>query len=197
MPLPIYAITSINSCYWRYPKQRFFFFWSFVDQFHVVKLAWWHHILDSKVYGANMGPTWLLSTQMGPMLAPRILLSGMCCFRCGGIPHGTYAGCSWWCQWTCTCVILLEGSSQTNTIVATLMWYIWHATEYRQRTTRPCRKWVAQICGVVATNTFVEFFKDEAQKWQYINLPLIHISHTTIHIRINSPTETKLVFDNL
>ena len=31
---------------------------------------------DSKVYGANMGPTWVLSTQMGPMLAPWTLLSG-------------------------------------------------------------------------------------------------------------------------
>ena len=36
---------------------------------------------DSKVHGANMGSTWVLSApdgpQMGPMLAPRILQSGL------------------------------------------------------------------------------------------------------------------------
>ena len=31
---------------------------------------------DSKVYGANMGPTWVLSTQMGPILVSWTLLSG-------------------------------------------------------------------------------------------------------------------------
>ena len=32
---------------------------------------------DSKVHGANMGPTWVVSTpQMGPMLAPWTVLSG-------------------------------------------------------------------------------------------------------------------------
>ena len=31
---------------------------------------------DSKVHGANMGPTWVLSAQMGPMLAPWTLPSG-------------------------------------------------------------------------------------------------------------------------
>ena len=35
---------------------------------------------DSKVHGANMGPTWVLSTPDGPMLAPWTLLSGKC--RC-------------------------------------------------------------------------------------------------------------------
>ena len=25
---------------------------------------------DNKVHGANMGPTWVLSAQVGPMLAP-------------------------------------------------------------------------------------------------------------------------------
>ena len=34
-------------------------------------------ILDSKVYGANMGPILADKTQVGPMLAPWILLSGM------------------------------------------------------------------------------------------------------------------------
>ena len=31
---------------------------------------------DSKVQGANTGHTWVLSAQMGPMLAPWTLLSG-------------------------------------------------------------------------------------------------------------------------
>ena len=31
---------------------------------------------DSKIHGANMGPTWVLSAQDGPMLAPWTLLSG-------------------------------------------------------------------------------------------------------------------------
>ena len=31
---------------------------------------------DSKVHGTNMGPTWVLPAQMGPMLAPWTLLSG-------------------------------------------------------------------------------------------------------------------------
>ena len=35
------------------------------------------HIPDSKVHGANMGPTWVLSAPDGPMLAPWTLLSGM------------------------------------------------------------------------------------------------------------------------
>ena len=34
-------------------------------------------IPDSKVHGANMGPTWADRTQVGPMLAPWTLLSGM------------------------------------------------------------------------------------------------------------------------
>ena len=36
------------------------------------------NVPDSKVHGANMGPTWVLSAQMGPMLAPWTLLSGVC-----------------------------------------------------------------------------------------------------------------------
>ena len=35
-------------------------------------------LIHSKVHGANMGPTWVLSAQMGPMLAPWTLQSG--CF---------------------------------------------------------------------------------------------------------------------
>ena len=34
---------------------------------------------DSKVHEAHMGPTWDLSAQMGPMLAPLTLLSGLPC----------------------------------------------------------------------------------------------------------------------
>ena len=35
---------------------------------------------DSKIHGANMGPTWVLWPQMGPMLAPWTLLSGVSLF---------------------------------------------------------------------------------------------------------------------
>ena len=34
-------------------------------------------IPDNKAHGANMGPTWVLSAQLGPMFAPWILLSGI------------------------------------------------------------------------------------------------------------------------
>ena len=34
---------------------------------------------DSMIQGANMGPTWVLSAQEGPMLAPWALLSGYLC----------------------------------------------------------------------------------------------------------------------
>ena len=37
--------------------------------------------LDSKIHGANMGPTWVLSAPDGPMLTPWTLLSGT--FRVG------------------------------------------------------------------------------------------------------------------
>ena len=40
----------------------------------------WEQI--SKVHGANMGPTWDLSAQMGPMLAPWALLSGDAHYPC-------------------------------------------------------------------------------------------------------------------
>ena len=36
---------------------------------------------DSKVHGANMGPIWGHRTQVGPMLAPWTLLSGLCSLR--------------------------------------------------------------------------------------------------------------------
>ena len=32
---------------------------------------------DNEVHGANMGPSWVLSPQMGPMSVPRTLLAGM------------------------------------------------------------------------------------------------------------------------
>ena len=35
-----------------------------------------HEYPDSKVHGAKMGPIWVLSPQMGPMLAPWTLLWG-------------------------------------------------------------------------------------------------------------------------
>ena len=38
--------------------------------------------LDSRVHGANMGPTWALSAPVGPMLAPWILLSGCILLQC-------------------------------------------------------------------------------------------------------------------
>ena len=37
------------------------------------------HIPDNKIHGANMGPTWVLSSPDGPMLAPWTLLSGIYC----------------------------------------------------------------------------------------------------------------------
>ena len=39
-----------------------------------------NYIPHSKVHGANMGPTWVLSSPGGPMLAPGNFLSGMLCF---------------------------------------------------------------------------------------------------------------------
>ena len=41
----------------------------------LARKAMWSHP-DSKVHGANMGPTWVLRSQIGPMLAPWTLLSG-------------------------------------------------------------------------------------------------------------------------
>ena len=40
---------------------------------------------DSKVHGANMGPTWALSAPAGPMLAPWTLLSGFLPMHAPGI----------------------------------------------------------------------------------------------------------------
>ena len=39
-------------------------------------------IPDSKVHGANMGPTWVLSPQMGPMFSPWTLISGIAFSSC-------------------------------------------------------------------------------------------------------------------
>ena len=43
---------------------------------------------DSKVHGANMGPTWVLSAPDGPMLSPWTLLSGN---ECRHLPRS----CKW------------------------------------------------------------------------------------------------------
>ena len=40
------------------------------------KHSGWHIYPDSKIHGANMGPTWVLSAPDGPPLAPWALLSG-------------------------------------------------------------------------------------------------------------------------
>ena len=42
-----------------------------------------NYVPESKVHGANMGPTWVLSTPDGPMLAPWTLLSS----TAGGYPR--------------------------------------------------------------------------------------------------------------
>ena len=39
-------------------------------------------IPDNKVHGVNSGPTWVLSAQVGPILAPWTLLSGMLSTEC-------------------------------------------------------------------------------------------------------------------
>ena len=39
--------------------------------------VWRHAIPDSKVHGAHLGPTWVLSAPDGPIMAPWTLLSGM------------------------------------------------------------------------------------------------------------------------
>ena len=38
------------------------------------------NITDSKIHGANMGPTWVLSAPDGPHVGPWTLLSVMCSF---------------------------------------------------------------------------------------------------------------------
>ena len=43
----------------------------------------WRHYLDSKVHGANMGPSGADRTQVGPMLSPWTLLSGYVSTSCG------------------------------------------------------------------------------------------------------------------
>ena len=56
---------------------------------HVTSFLWPYSQLtrcfpDSKVHGANMGSTWVLSAPDGPMLAPRTLLSGFTSWTCHG-----------------------------------------------------------------------------------------------------------------
>ena len=42
------------------------------------ELSPWEHIPDSKVHGANMGPTWILSAPDGPHIGPMNLAIGDC-----------------------------------------------------------------------------------------------------------------------
>ena len=56
---------------------------------------------DSKLHGANMGPTWVLSAPDGPMLSPWTLLSGYLSFKLE-IPilvrwHLNIETYWWWC----------------------------------------------------------------------------------------------------
>ena len=68
------------------------------------------NIPDRKVHVANMGPTWVLSAQMGPMLAIWTLLSGIMRTRlspgCASV-MGTMEslGISWWLQGVSRCNI--------------------------------------------------------------------------------------------
>ena len=51
--------------------------WS-ADSHHKVQVTW-KRFLDSKVHGANMGPTWVLSAPDGSHVGPWTLLSGFPC----------------------------------------------------------------------------------------------------------------------
>ena len=58
-------------------EARFKIYWWLTWKYlHKIKNTGSHRFPDSKVHGAKMGPCW---PQMGPMLAPWILLSGLCC----------------------------------------------------------------------------------------------------------------------
>ena len=66
---------------------------------------------DSKVHGANMVPTWVLSAPDGPMLAPWTLLSGLCSliFHCSGLQQwGCLPGAILWPVYTKTRMLLLQ-----------------------------------------------------------------------------------------
>ena len=47
----------------------------------------WEYLPESQVHGANMGPTWVLSAQVGPMLAPWTLPSGLSNVSCVSSRH--------------------------------------------------------------------------------------------------------------
>ena len=44
----------------------------------VAMYLWWQHYPDSKVHGANMGPTWVLSVPDGPHVGPMNLAIWVC-----------------------------------------------------------------------------------------------------------------------
>ena len=50
------------------------------DYFLIHLLSYGMDIPDSKVHVTNMGPTWVLSAPVGPMLAPWTLVSGKSVF---------------------------------------------------------------------------------------------------------------------
>ena len=65
-----------------------------------------NNLPNSKVHGANMGPTWVLSAQIGPMLAPWTLLSGLlktpwCSTSCLGVIWLVLRGPYWCYHATC------------------------------------------------------------------------------------------------
>ena len=61
---------------------------------------------ESKVHGTNMGPTWVLSTPDGPMLAPWTLLSGVVLSTTAmGESAVAYDMVLYTCRYICTCNI--------------------------------------------------------------------------------------------
>ena len=61
---------------------------------------------DSRVHGANMGPTGSCRPQMGTVLAPWTLLSGL-----QGVALEGYA---WWCTWATPRFYVCHGTMQTS-----------------------------------------------------------------------------------
>ena len=53
---------------------------------------------DSKVHGANMGPTWFLSDPDGPHVRPMNLVIKLMCSASVVVLCFTYNAYSWWCQ---------------------------------------------------------------------------------------------------
>ena len=58
-----------------------------------VSMSWCHHVIDpdSKVHGANMGPTWVLSAPGGPHVGPMNLAiwGDACLFSNSSLLGGT------------------------------------------------------------------------------------------------------------